>query len=134
MIEYMRTRRWKILHALGLSLFVTQLAGAFEVAQMQQPKFYSCVHTKRKIEKGKPCPCGCDKRLKALARAKLLSADHPCAGEADEPLVPVFARWIFTDAMVLTPTPCGRQVKPHHTPAALISFLPQTETPPPEIT
>lgn len=129
----MRSARWKFVHGLGLSLFVTQLAGAFEVAQMQQPKFYFCAHTKQKIEKGKPCPCGCDKRLKALARAKLLSADHPCAGEADEPVLPAFARWVFMVTPALPDVGIGRPAVPERKIVSHLSYYPETETPPPRM-
>ncbi|MCS6972510.1 MAG: hypothetical protein NZL89_05740 [Leptospiraceae bacterium] len=127
----MRSAFARVFQSLGLCLFVTQFSGAFETAAMQKPKYFYCMHTKRKIEKGKPCPCGCDKRLKALARAKLLSADHPCAEEADRAILPVFARWIFTGSTaMLLQTPDSQRAffveTLHHTP-----YFPEKETPPP---
>jgi len=94
----MGLKRYKILHGLGLSLFITQMSGAFEVAAAQQPKFFLCVHTKQKVQKGKDCPCGCNKRLKLAAKARLLSADHPCASADEDIFTPIFARWVFTNS------------------------------------
>ena len=129
----MGLKRFKILHGLGLCLFVTQLAGAFEVAAMQQPKFYLCTHTKQRIEKGKPCPCGCDKRLKALARVKLLAADHPCANEADEPLLPAFARWVFMHPTVGVPSELNQTFFIAERAHSFVSHFSEVETPPPRL-
>lgn len=98
---------------------------------MQQPKFYLCVHTKQKIEKGKPCPCGCDKRVKTLARAKLLSADHPCADESDDSIVPAYSRWVFTnEAPSLVAR--GNTSASYFTPLKFLSsIISELETPPP---
>lgn len=127
----MRLKRFKILHGFGLILFFAQISGAIEAIQAQQPKYYLCVHTKQKIEKHKPCPCGCSKRMKAMAKAKLLNADHPCADEADDSVLPAFARWVFTGDQV------GLTAVQYHTSRVqissplYISYLSDIETPPP---
>jgi hypothetical protein len=126
-------KRFKIIHGLGFCLFFAQLSGAFEVAAMQQPKFYLCVHTKQRIEKGKPCPCGCDKRLKTLARAKLLNADHPCANEGDDSIVPAFARWIFTNSQVGAPPFQYQAFSMAIFSAIYTSYISDIDTPPPRI-
>ncbi|WP_157210376.1 hypothetical protein [Turneriella parva] len=129
----MLSTRWKVIHGLGLCLFFVQLAGAFEVASMQRPKFYLCVHTKQKIEKGKPCPCGCDKRMKALAKVRLLSADHACANESDDAVVPAYSRWLFTnEAPSLVAR--GMTSTSYFTPITFLSSInSELETPPPRI-
>jgi hypothetical protein len=129
----MRLNRFKILHGLGITLFFAQMSGAFEVAAAQQPRYYLCVHTKQKVEKGKDCPCGCNKRMKLLAKARLLSADHPCASAEEDVFMPAFARWVFTDSqfslaatyVVVRP----RFDKTTH----LYSVFNELETPPPRV-
>ncbi len=127
----MRVFRCKILHGFGLTLFIAQLAGAFEVATAQQPKYFLCVHTKQKVQKGKDCPCGCNRLNKAMAKAKILKADHPCADEADDSVLPAFARWVFTGNQV------GLTAVQYHVSAIqissplYISYLADIETPPP---
>jgi len=126
-------KRFKILHGLGFCLFFAQLAGAFEVAAMQQPKFYLCTHTKQRIEKGKPCPCGCDKRLKDLARARLLSAEHPCANEADGAELPAFARWVFIPSAVGASSILSRMSPIYERPFSYVSHFSEVESPPPRL-
>lgn len=127
----MGLKRFKILHGFGLVLFFAQISGAFEVVHAQQPKYYLCVHTKQKIEKHKPCPCGCSKLKKSLAKAKILKADRACADEAEDSVLPAFARWVFTGDQV------GLTAVQYHVSAfqisspLYISYLADIETPPP---
>lgn len=124
-------KRFKILHGLGLSLFIAQISGAFEVAHAQQPKYYLCVHSKKKIEKHKPCPCGCSKLKKAMAKAKIVKADRACANESDDSVLPAFARWVFTGNQVGL-TAVQYQVSAIQINSPLyISYLADIETPPP---
>lgn len=130
-VSFVRLHRFKVLHGFGLILFFAQISGTFEAIQAQQPKYYLCVHSKKKIEKHKPCPCGCSKLKKALAKAKIVKADRVCADEADDSVLPAFARWVFTGDQV------GLTAVQYHTSRVQISsplhisYLSDIETPPP---
>lgn len=130
----MRPNRFKILHGFGLSLFIAQLAGAFEVAAAQQPKYFLCVHTKQNVQKGKDCPCGCNKRMKLAAKAKLLSADQPCASAEDDVFTPAYARWVFTSSEFTLLAANLRSLPQGDNTHLLSSVISELDTPPPRRT
>lgn len=127
----MRLGRFKILHGFGITLFIAQMSGAFEAVHAQLPKYYLCAHTKQKIEKKKLCPCGCSKKLKSLAKEKLLSTDFSCADETDETVLPSFARWLFTDDQVAILPVQLKMALIKASPPLHSSHLSDIETPPP---
>lgn len=94
-LSVVRSAPFKLVNILGLALFFAQLGGLFEALHAYQHNYSYCFHTKQKIEKHKPCPCGCKKGLKTRPAAKFVSADQTCSEDSEEALTPVFARWIF---------------------------------------
>ncbi|MFO1471847.1 MAG: hypothetical protein U1F27_12525 [Turneriella sp.] len=129
----MGLNRFKILHGFGISLFIAQMAGAFEVASAHQPKYYLCIHTKQKIEKGKFCPCGCSKRMKGAAVEKLRNADQSCADETSDTVLPSYARWVFTDDAAMPVPQLNHKAENQILfTRNLSSVFSEIETPPPE--
>lgn len=128
----MRLNRFKFLHGFGITLFIAQMAGAFEVASAHQPKYYLCVHTKQKIEKGKFCPCGCSKRMKSSTVEKLRNADQSCADETSDTVLPSYARWVFTEPASPAPQISQKAENSDFFIRNLSSVFSEIETPPPK--
>ncbi|HRP69466.1 MAG TPA: hypothetical protein PLY93_08040 [Turneriella sp.] len=88
--------RYRLLHILGLMLFLVQMMDARAIyAGVTQSKYLICPHTKAKFIRGTPCPCG-HEHSKSHKGTRIVDEHADCNDDEDGLVrTPAFEAFIF---------------------------------------